>query len=180
MRCSDFLKFYSDFRDGAVSDPALGRRLALHVNRCRPCARYHRTLAHGLDLVRETAGVEPSPRFRVELRCRLARDARIRRRRAARRAKMAASVVVTAVVTLLVSEGVTHSADQIEAPAPAPEQPMPMVTAHPGYPFVTFIELSPASLEMPGPSATQLLRDSIDTPVGGETAYYTVPAQLPY
>jgi hypothetical protein len=131
-------------------------------------------------VLRKTSVVEPSDRFRVALRCRLAQDVQLRRRRAARRARIAASVVVTGVVTALVSASITHSADQIEAPAPVPRQPMPMVTAHPGYPFVTFIDMSPAPFETARPVPAPLFEDSTETAPGIAAGYYTVPAQLPY
>ncbi len=180
MRCSDFINLYSDYRDGLVTDSRLRRRLATHVSRCRRCAQYHEALGRGIEVLREDEGIEPSERFRVRLRCQLAVERRRRRQRAVRRARMAATAVVVAGITIVVYGGVTDSPHKIDV-APAPiERPMPMVTANPGYPFVTFVELDRPALP-PRVAATVRAQPAavLDSGDAAGDQFMTVPATLP-
>jgi len=72
MRCKDFLALQTDFRDGIITDPSMDRRMRRHQARCRPCSRHVQALALGTRVLRELEQVEPSDRFRVNLRVRMA------------------------------------------------------------------------------------------------------------
>ncbi len=72
MRCKDFLALHSDFRDGVITDPSMGRRMRRHQARCRSCCKHVEALAVGTQVLRELEPVEPSNRFRVNLRVRMA------------------------------------------------------------------------------------------------------------
>lgn len=139
MRCSDFLHWYTDFRDGAVANPRLQRRLLVHVSRCRRCARYHEAIDRGVRLLR-SSGIEPSPRFRWNLRNRLAAALLSPDPVFAVPVRVAGSFVLAAAVTVLVIGGVTRDRAEVMPVAP-PARPMPMVRANAGPPFVTFADL---------------------------------------
>ena len=72
MRCKDFLALHSDFRDGVITDPSMERRMRQHRSRCRSCDRQAEALELGVTVLRDLEEVEPSDRFRVNLRVRMA------------------------------------------------------------------------------------------------------------
>ena len=157
MRCSDFLKHYSDYRDGLTHDSRLRRRMTLHMSSCDSCRRYDRAITGGVSLLRRKPGVEPSERFRVRLRCQLALDHRRRRRRLARRARLATSLVASGAVALFAYQAFLHEGDEAPAPRALAPAPMPMVTANPGYPFVTVKQFTAPSLQSAPATGTPLL-----------------------
>ncbi len=72
MRCKDFLALHSGFRDGVITDPSMARRMQQHQARCRSCSKQMEALTVGTQVLRELEPVEPSHRFRVNLRVRMA------------------------------------------------------------------------------------------------------------
>ncbi len=52
MTCTDFSRYYTDFRDG--SDPDVAARMRAHVEGCRSCATHHRALLVGVEALRES------------------------------------------------------------------------------------------------------------------------------
>lgn len=161
MRCSDFLIRYSDFRDEAVSDPALRRQLVEHVSRCRRCARYNETVERGVALLRAARGVEPSPGFRARLSRKLAAALWHSEPIFAVPVRVFGSVIVAAALAVLIVEGFTRDDRALDIAA-APEQPLPMVQMNPGPPFVTFGNLAgPATLHpVPAVSTGESTSDS--------------------
>ena len=73
MRCSEFLRRYSDFRDETIDDPMVRRRFIAHVSLCGRCARYQEVIDLGVSLLRAADQIEVSPRFHTRLARRLAR-----------------------------------------------------------------------------------------------------------
>lgn len=142
MRCSQFLTLYSDFRDGCIRDPRLKRRVNHHVRSCQRCARYHRAVSEGVQLLRSLADPEPSEAFRPGLRKRLLEEARTDQPLTAPPPRFAATLMLAAAVALFTGEGSAPSPDDRDQPTTQPPRPMPMVTANPGPPFVSFAELS--------------------------------------
>jgi len=65
MRCKDFLKAYSDFRDGLIDDIVVHRKMKNHLASCANCAKHDRALNEGIRLLKETPiSHTPSPSFR--------------------------------------------------------------------------------------------------------------------
>jgi len=107
-------------------------------------------------------------------------ERRRRQQRAKRRARMAATAVIVAGIAIVVYGGVTDSPHGV-AVTPAPiERPMPMVTANPGYPFVTFVELDrpelPPRLE---PTVRTQSATVLDSGNAGAGEFFALPATLP-
>jgi len=67
MTCRECLERYSDFLDEAMTAGEMARCRA-HLERCSSCARYHRVMRNGLELVRTLPPVEPSADFGDRLR----------------------------------------------------------------------------------------------------------------
>jgi hypothetical protein len=141
MRCSQFLAFYSDFRDGVLGDPRLARRVTQHVTSCRRCARYHQAVTQGADLLRNIDGPEPSEGFWPRLRQQLIEEHAHRNRPPVATPRFAATLMLAAAVAMFIGEGPTQAENQSPA-SQRSSRPMPMVTANPGPPFVGFAELS--------------------------------------
>jgi len=180
MRCSDFLKYYSDYRDGSIHDPRIRRRLTLHMSRCESCCRYDRAITSGVGILRRESAVEPSERFRVRLRCQLAIEGGKRRRSIARRARRVTSLALSGAVALLVYEGFAHDPEETRTPTVLAPAPMPMVTASPGYPFVTVSQLTAPSLQStPARGMPALFTDSVYAIRGQTATVLTVQADLP-
>jgi hypothetical protein len=72
MRCLEFLRHYSSFRDGLVADRSFIEAMEAHLATCGTCARYHASVTRGVDLLKRSEGIEPSPDFRRRLRGKLA------------------------------------------------------------------------------------------------------------
>ncbi|MGH7501019.1 MAG: anti-sigma factor family protein [Longimicrobiales bacterium] len=70
MTCFECLARTSDYVDGLL-DPVARAAHREHIRTCASCARYHRVLDRGLDLVRNVPFVEPSPEFTMRLHRRL-------------------------------------------------------------------------------------------------------------
>lgn len=106
MTCSDFLDLYADFRDGALTDPALRTAVEQHFGACLRCRRLAKTLTRGLAVLHEhTEELEPSAGFRTALTERLRAEAAIGSPVAATHAGVAASLLLVAALGLLVVEG---------------------------------------------------------------------------
>lgn len=180
MRCSEFLNYYSDYRDGSIRDPRSRRRLTLHMSRCESCCRYDRAITSGVGLLRRESAVEPSERFRVRLRCQLALDTGKRRRTIARRARLVTSLALSGAVALLVYQGFAHDLEETRTPNALAPAPMPMITANPGYPFVTVKQLTAPSLQStPVTGVPALFYDSVFVNRGTGATVFTVQADLP-
>jgi predicted anti-sigma-YlaC factor YlaD len=161
MRCSDFLRHYSEYRDGLIHDAALRRRMTRHMAQCPACQRYDHTITHGVSALRREPELEPSDRFRVRLRCQLAFDSARRRRTMARRARVVASMVVTAAVAFMIYEGFADTSTELTTPTALAKPAMPMVTANAGVPFVTFEQLTaPTPRSIPTSSIPVMFVDS--------------------
>lgn len=71
MRCSDFLQFYSDYRDGLIEDPRLEDDIRQHLAACTRCMDYDATVARGVMLLKATSDIGPSMGFTRRLESRL-------------------------------------------------------------------------------------------------------------
>ena len=147
MRCSEFLRRYSDFRDETFHDPHGRRRFIVHISDCRRCARYHEVINRGVALLRSSDEIEPSASFRPSLARRLTPAIPPPHPLFAVPFRLVGSLVVAASVAVIVVEGVMRDTREVEPLRP--ERPIPMVQAHPRPPFVTF-----GDLEAPGAFVT--------------------------
>lgn len=133
MDCGQFLRTYSEYRDG-LADPATRRQAEGHLRTCLRCAHYHSTVHHGVRLLRGLPLLEPSDRFRWGLRGRLATD-RSGWPAVGPSARVAAALLIAIATTLLILEGIARSsADRFAAR----DLPPPVIVVNPGVPFVGF------------------------------------------
>jgi hypothetical protein len=150
MGCSQFLAWYSDFRDGLITDPGVLLELERHRRACRRCARYHHAVSRGVDALQALDEIEPSPAFRRELRARLAAAVlSAGRQPALTPAGLAAAVLVAVAGALLLYEGLVA---RRPAPLAGERRSMPTVVANPSVPFVSFTRSEtprPAPLVVP-------------------------------
>ena len=164
MDCSNFLDWYSDFRDGLIADARLLGRLRQHVRRCESCARYDASVRSGVLSVRE---MYPSPDFRERLRERMAAtEGHPMEPIRPGSAGLAAALMLAAAVALLVYERSSRAAPAATAPAvaeapavnsdslplrsAAPIGTMPIVVVNHGVPFVGFTDRTPSSFQTVG------------------------------
>ncbi len=147
MRCSEFLRRYSDFRDETIDDPHSRWRFIVHISDCQRCAWYHEVINRGVMLLRSSDEIEPSASFRPSLAQRLAAAILHPDPQFAVPVRLVGSLVVAASVAVIVVEGAMRDTREV-APL-QPEHPIPMVQAHPRPPFVTF-----GDLEAPGAFVT--------------------------
>lgn len=152
MHCSEFLSFYSDYRDGLILDARVVRRLNRHLVTCASCSRYDARVRAGVQALRRAAGeLEPRPHFREQLRERIAAGAEPAVPVTPGAAGIATLLMLAAALALVI-----HQRSSSETVAPAPEvaaaEPAvhsggaeftsPMVMVNPSAPFVTFTDLS--------------------------------------
>jgi len=133
MRCSEFLRRYSDFRDETIDDPHGRRRFIVHIS---VCARYDEVINRGVALLRASNEIEPSASFRPSLARQLAAAILHPDPLFAVPVRLVGSLVLAASVAVIVVEGVMRDTREVEPLQP--ERPIPMVQAHPRPPFVTF------------------------------------------
>jgi hypothetical protein len=70
MNCQECLARYSEFVDDAM-DGESASQWRSHLERCPSCARYHRVMQHGLELLRHVPEVRPSIDFEARLQHRV-------------------------------------------------------------------------------------------------------------
>jgi hypothetical protein len=70
MSCDRFIELYSDFRDGVLG-PQECAELEAHRESCPCCARYHRVMQRGLEILSTVPSAESSDDFMPRLRHRL-------------------------------------------------------------------------------------------------------------
>jgi hypothetical protein len=109
MTCVEFLRHYSDYRDGLVRDPVLRGTLEAHLLACRRCGRLLTLMDNGLAALRRTANVTPSPHFRAELDRRLRAESAMQDAVMPAHAGLAATFLVAAAVGLLLYEGLSNA-----------------------------------------------------------------------
>lgn len=135
MRCKEFLRRHTDFRDGLITAPREVRRFARHLTRCPACRRYDAAVRRGVQALHAATAISPSPGFRRRLDLRLAAE-RMGETPLPSRAGFAAALLVLAALALVVLDVVTRPP---AAPAPAlPPVAFPKPVVNGGPPFVTF------------------------------------------
>jgi hypothetical protein len=70
VSCSDFLRDYSDYRDGLLN-PVPGAAMRAHLTACASCGRYDRVLGDGVAQLNALPPIEPSDDFLPRLQHRL-------------------------------------------------------------------------------------------------------------
>jgi uncharacterized membrane protein YgcG len=139
MRCSDFLRRYSDFRDGLITDLTVLRDIQQHLAWCLRCGRYDWTLSWGVGALRTLGEIEPSSNLKRALRTRVGQagpGTPAAPRAGLTPAGVAAAALLAVAVALLVSEGVAVNRDRRELAQTV--RPGPVVVVNPGMPFVSF------------------------------------------
>ncbi|PYO75357.1 MAG: zf-HC2 domain-containing protein [Gemmatimonadetes bacterium] len=135
MTCAEFLKRYTDVRDGLITAPRELRRFERHLVQCPACRRYDTAVRRGVLALQAAGTIEPSRDFRRRL------DARLERERRAigavpTGAGLAAALFVAAALALVALEGVRRTP---VAHAPAlPPVPFPKPVLQAGVPVVSF------------------------------------------
>ena len=134
MRCREFRRLYSAYRDG--SDPTISAAMEDHIESCASCAAYDRALRHGVEVLRG-ARLNPSPDFMERLNARLASGETVAEPvppRVSPLAATAAAILFLALVFFTVRQ------TTVVTPVAAAEQPellaQPKMIA--GIPFVAF------------------------------------------
>jgi hypothetical protein len=143
MSCVEFLEYYSDYRDGAIADSVLCRRLERHLRTCPICMRYDARLARGITVLRTFSDLEPSRGFSQTLAGRL-RSTEVEEEDPVTpgRPSVMIGLMVAAALALLFWGGDRQSVDAPVAAGPPATQPLPAVVANAGIPFVSFADLS--------------------------------------
>jgi len=135
MTCAEFLKRYTDVRDGLITAPRELRRFDHHLVQCPACRRYDTAVRRGVLALQAAGTIEPSRDFRRRL------DARLERERRAigavpTGAGLAAALFVAAALAPVALEGVRRTP---VAHAPAlPPVPFPKPVLQAGVPVVSF------------------------------------------
>lgn len=135
MRCKEFLKRHSEYRDGLVTASRDLRRFARHIAHCNSCRRYDATVRQAVQVLHSASPITPSADFRQRLDARLA----VERRRVPRppsRAGFSATLLVLAALALFYFEVARRP--QIEKSPPLPPVAFPKPVANAGLPFVSF------------------------------------------
>lgn len=148
MTCAEFLEGYTQFRDGLLISREF-RQFEHHLACCAACRKYDTAVKRGVQALRESAALRPSPDFRRRLEQRL-REVRVSGPELPARAGIAAALFVAVALTLLALEGVRRP-DVAQAPA-LPPVPFPRPVAHAGLPFVSFQD--PRTSLVPGHPST--------------------------
>jgi hypothetical protein len=133
VRCAEFLRDFSDYRDGLM-DPATHSRMDAHVAGCSACAGYIRVFDAGVKQLRSVPSVEPSYDFLPRLQHRIYR---LEERRAFWRRAMNSApplVVAGALVMLLGVMGLwtgdRGGAPLVELPPVVANAPRPADPVH--------------------------------------------------
>ncbi len=105
MRCDEFLRHYYDLRDGRLDDRRLLKQLDRHLARCARCAHYHASLNRGLEVLKDTDEIHPSPGFRTRLEDRIRQEVSIGDPLVPTNLGIAAALLLAAAVGLVFYEG---------------------------------------------------------------------------
>jgi len=60
MDCSEFLKLYSDYRDGRLENASVARSVREHLRDCDACMRYDTVICRGVMKLRTADELEPT------------------------------------------------------------------------------------------------------------------------
>ncbi|HSE65807.1 MAG TPA: zf-HC2 domain-containing protein [Gemmatimonadales bacterium] len=134
MRCRDFRRQYSTYRDG--TDPALVAEMEDHLAACPDCTAYDKAVSDGVDMLRGTR-LRPSPDFRNRLNARIASGEVVPEPVPPHVSPWAATAAALVLATLLVFT-IRQSTDV--PPVAAAEKPAVLARPQmiPGIPFVAF------------------------------------------
>ena len=110
MRCRDFRRQYSTYRDG--TDPALVAEMEDHLAACPDCTAYDKAVSQGVDVLRD-ARLDLSPDFRNRLNARIASGEVVPEPIPPRVSPWAATAAALVLATLLVFT-IRQSTDVIE------------------------------------------------------------------
>ena len=134
MRCRDFRRLYSTYRD--ATDPGLVAQMETHLESCAKCAAYDRAVSHGVDALRGVR-LDPSPDFLARLNARIASGGPVPEPVPPQVSPWAATAAALLLGTLIVFT-IRQSTDV--PPVAAAEKPAVLARPQmvPGIPFVTF------------------------------------------
>ena len=153
MRCKEFLRAYSDYRDGRITDAGAVRRVHEHLAACERCRYYDRTIARGVNALRG-AHVDPDPGGAARLQALATPAAHVPPVPA--HASLIATVLVVAAFGLMAWDAVRDSPVRPEAQTEARAARSktlvtpPVVVANPGVPFVRFADFAAPAEPAPG------------------------------
>ncbi|UCG88641.1 MAG: zf-HC2 domain-containing protein [Gemmatimonadota bacterium] len=122
MRCAEFLQLYSEYRDGAICDPALEREIGIHLADCRKCMDYDAYISRGVMLLRATSDIAPSLRFTRRLERRL-RDEVKSAQRGIRWPRIGAGVMAVLVAAAVITALSGRSSTSRQRPVGSPVEP---------------------------------------------------------
>ncbi len=144
MRCTEFLRLYSDYRDARLADPLLARRLRRHLRACPRCMRYDARVSRGVTVLKTFSDLEPSSGFRRKLARRLLAEpiAAPEPVMPASGGLMIALMAATGVALVVWDRASTTTAESLPPASASIQAPVPAVIANPGIPFVSFTTLS--------------------------------------
>ncbi len=165
MHCNEFLRAYSDYRDGLITDARVVWRVREHLAECQRCRRYDRTVARGMSTLR-AARVDPDPDAAARLQA-LATPAGHMPPVPAH-AGVFAAVLVVAAFAVIAWDAVRGSAASAP-PAAAASDPVPdpavsappVVVANPGVPFIRFADFATPEAAFVQPSALSPVASSL-------------------
>lgn len=167
MQCNDFLRLYSDYRDGLIRDARVVGQFGLHLATCAACGRYDASVRSGVQALRRASvDMEPTPGFGDRLRRRIAAGAEAETPATSAAAGMAALLMLAAALALVIHERSSRTAaspaPRMAAQPPRTTSPNPMILVNAGVPFVTFTDLQVPAFS--GPATGHLpYRISLDT-----------------
>jgi len=156
MTCAEFLKRYTECRDGLLTAPGEARRFARHLAECPHCRSYEGTLQRGVRALQAADVLVPSADFRARLESRLRSEGLVPGSRPPARAGVAAALFIAVAIALLALAGVKRV---VVADAPTlPPVPFPKPVAQAGVPFVTFQDpRASVIISNPNPYGTALV-----------------------
>lgn len=147
MRCSDFRKLYSEFRDSRLGDVVARRRMERHLETCDACAHYRSALERGLAAIQGVREIEPPPGFSGRILRRVQANREIPEPVVPAPPALAAAAMVAAVVAIFVFEDGASARDPATQPVPTAERLLPQAIARPSIPLVSFTEIQTEILE---------------------------------
>ena len=166
MRCSDFLRLYSDFRDGLIEDARMNGQLGRHLAGCPSCQHYDASVRSGVQALRYSSyEMEPTPGFKERLRARIAAGAEPEVPATPSPAGVAALLMLAAALAFVIHERTSRPTGPLVPLAASRRAPAahagPMIVVNAGVPFVTFTDLEVPAFS--GPSEHYPYQVPIDT-----------------